>query len=51
MSNSLWDGRKSRTFNVVDDYDRETLTIEIDFSLPAQRVIREKWFPLFEQYL
>jgi len=40
MSDSLWDGRKYRTFNVVDDHSREVLGIEIDLSLPAQRVIR-----------
>jgi putative transposase len=40
MSDSLWDGRKYRTFNVVDDHSREVLAIEIDINLPAQRVIR-----------
>jgi len=34
------DGRAFRLFNVIDDYNREALTVEIDFSLPAQRVIR-----------
>ena len=34
------DGRKIRTFNVIDDYNREALGIEVDFSLPAARVIR-----------
>lgn len=29
-----------RTFNVIDDYNREGLGIEVDLSLPAQRVIR-----------
>lgn len=29
-----------RTFNVVDDYNREALAIEIDLNLPAQRIIR-----------
>lgn len=33
-------GRKIRTFNVVDDFNREALAIEIDLNLPAQRVIR-----------
>ena len=27
-------------FNVINDYNREALTVEIDFSLPAQRVMR-----------
>ncbi|MCF2030885.1 integrase core domain-containing protein, partial [Escherichia coli] len=29
-----------RTFNVVDDFNREALSIEIDLNLPAQRVVR-----------
>lgn len=40
MSDSLWDGRKFRLLNVIDDYNREVLWIEADTSLPAQRVIR-----------
>jgi len=40
MSDSLNDGRKFRTFNVLDDYNREGLGIEVDFSLPSARVIR-----------
>lgn len=40
MSDSLFCGRRFRTFNVVDDYNREILAIEIDLNLPAQRVIR-----------
>lgn len=39
-SDSLADGRKFRTLNVIDDYNREALGIEIDFSLPAKRVTR-----------
>ncbi|KAB7725106.1 IS3 family transposase [Rudanella paleaurantiibacter] len=39
-SDSLTDGRKFRTLNVLDDYNREALGIEIDFSLPAKRVTR-----------
>ena len=34
------DGRKFRTLNVLDDYNREGLGIEVDFSLPAIRVVR-----------
>ena len=41
MSDALWDGPRFRTFNVVDDFNREALTIAIDFNLPAQRVVRE----------
>jgi putative transposase len=40
MSDSLWDGRKIRLLNVIDDYNREVLTIETDTSLPTARVIR-----------
>lgn len=40
MSDSLGNGRRFRTFNVIDDYSREILAIEIDLSLPAQRIIR-----------
>jgi putative transposase len=40
MSDSLWNGRKIRLLNVIDDYNREVLTIEIDTSLPTERVIR-----------
>ena len=37
-SDNLTGGRKFRTLNVVDDYNREALGIEIDYSLPARRV-------------
>jgi len=40
MTDRLADGRMFRTFNVIDDYNREALGIEVDFSLPAARVIR-----------
>ncbi len=40
MSDSSMSGRKFRTFNLIDDFNRESLVIEIDTSLPAQRVIR-----------
>ncbi len=33
-------GRRFRTFNVVDDFNREALATEIDLNIPAQRVIR-----------
>ena len=31
---------KLRTFNLIDDFNREATAIEIDTSLPAERVIR-----------
>lgn len=40
MSDALVDGRKFRVLNVIDDFNRESLAIEIDTSLPARRVIR-----------
>jgi len=40
MHDSLWNGRKFRTFNVIDDFSREALGIDIDYSLPTARVIR-----------
>jgi putative transposase len=40
MSDSLVDGRKFRLFNVIDDFNRESLAIEVDTSLPSLRVIR-----------
>jgi putative transposase len=40
MHDNLSDGRSFRLFNVIDDFNREGLEIEADFSLPAQRVIR-----------
>jgi putative transposase len=40
MSDTLWDGRRLRTFNVVDNFNREGLCIEIDLNLPAARVVR-----------
>jgi putative transposase len=40
MSDALWCGRRFRTFNVVDDFNREALAIEVDLNLPAERVVR-----------
>ncbi len=40
MADALWSGRRFRTFNVIDDFNREALRIEIDTSLPARRVVR-----------
>lgn len=39
-SDVLTDGRRFRTLNVLDDYNRELLCVEIDFSLPARRVVQ-----------
>jgi putative transposase len=40
MHDQLEDGRNFRLFNVIDDFNREALGIEIDFSLPSARIIR-----------
>ncbi len=40
MSDTLFDGRRVRTFNVLDDFNREVLAIEVDLNLPALRIIR-----------
>src|SRR3546814_15872493 len=40
MHGQLSDGRSFRLFNVLDDFNREGLTIEVDLSLPPARVIR-----------
>lgn len=40
MSDNLTDGRKFRLFNVIDDFNRESLAIEADTSLPSLRVQR-----------
>jgi len=40
MHDQLSDGRCYRLFNVIDDFNREGLAIEVDLSLPSERVIR-----------
>ena len=40
MHDQLADGRSVRLLNIIDDFNREALTIEVDFSLPASRVVR-----------
>ena len=40
MSDQLTSGKTLRTFNVIDDYNREGPRIEVDLSLPSARVIR-----------
>ncbi len=40
MHDALVCGHRFRTFNVVDDFNREALSIEIDLNLPAPRVVR-----------
>ncbi len=40
MHDQLASGRNYRLFNVLDDFNRQGLAIEVDLSLPAERVIR-----------
>ncbi len=40
MSDRLADGRQFRLLNVLDDFNREGLGIEVDFALQAERVVR-----------
>ena len=44
VSDALYHGVRFRTFNVIDDFNREALAIEIDTSLPSARLVR-----VFEQ--
>lgn len=41
MHDALANGVKFRSFNVIDDYNREALNITLDTSLSSKRVIRE----------
>lgn len=44
MSDAPYHGARFRTFNVLDDFNREALAIEIDTSLTSSRLVR-----VFEQ--
>ena len=39
VEDRLENGRKIRTLNVIDDYNREALVMEVSFSFPAERVV------------
>lgn len=40
MSDALFDGRRIRTLNVIDHYNRKCLGIKIGFNMPARLVIQ-----------
>lgn len=40
MHDALYDGRRFRTLNVIDEANREALAIEVGTSIPARRLIR-----------
>lgn len=40
MSDTLYAGKRFRTFNVIDDFNRELLHVEVDTSITAKRLIR-----------
>lgn len=51
MSDRLSNGRQFRTLNLIDEFNREALAIEVDTSMPSARVIRlleqvKGWRPL-----
>ncbi len=41
MSDTLQCGRRFRTLNIIDDYNREVLAIETNYSIPAYAVIEQ----------
>jgi putative transposase len=40
MSDALENGRRIRTLNMIDDFNREALSVEAKYSYPAEEVIR-----------
>jgi putative transposase len=40
MSDSLMSGRRFRTLNIIDDFNRKAITIEAEFSFPALGVVQ-----------
>ncbi|MBK8807222.1 MAG: hypothetical protein IPO21_11485 [Bacteroidales bacterium] len=40
VSDKLTNGSSFRILNIIDDYNRESLHIDLDTSMPAKRVIK-----------
>ena len=40
MSDGLYGGRRFRTFNIIDDFNRECLAVEVDTAITCRRLIR-----------
>ncbi len=40
MSDTLYSGRRYRVLNIIDEFNREFVEIEVDSSLPASRVVK-----------
>lgn len=40
MNDALYSGSRFRTFNFIDDFNRECLAVEIDTSITGKRLIR-----------
>ena len=49
LSDKLMDSRSFRILNIIDDYSRESLQIDIDTSMPSHRVIRNLESIAFER--
>jgi len=49
MSDALVSGRKIRTFNVIDAFNRQCIGIEIGFSMPSVQVTRilDQWIEIY----
>jgi putative transposase len=45
VSDALYAGKRFRTFNVIDDFNRECLVVGIDTSITGKRLIDERGLP------